>query len=95
MSIILSRGKGGENYALITDAPTSKMSENYSNGFYNTLSNKFKQSIVMTYDFNTEEKRKILSEYNVGSIYIIRSNFPNNDSADRTDLSTDITEIKI
>ena len=57
MAIIISRGKRSDNYSMILDAPTSKMSEKYTNGFYDALSLNFKQRIVATYDFLTRAEK--------------------------------------
>lgn len=95
MAIVTSKAKWSTNYCLISDAPTSKMSKKYSNGFYKALGVNFYQSIVMTYDFLSEEDRKSLLEFKVGSVYRIESTYPAGDREDRTDLTTRIVEISL
>jgi DNA sulfur modification protein DndD len=96
ISILTSKAKWSENYALISDAPTAKMAKGYSDGFYETLGKSFKQSIVMTYDFIDPEDRKTLINnsiaFNLGSIHIIESHFPNGNRDDRSDLEVIIKE---
>jgi len=89
IAILTSNAKWSENYALISDAPTAKMAKGYSEGFYEALSKHFKQSIVMTYDFISPEERLALRQNNsfeMGSIYLIESHFPNGNREDRSDL---------
>jgi DNA sulfur modification protein DndD len=93
MAVVTLRALWSQNYCLISDAPTSKMSRKYSKGFYESLSNNFKQSIVMTYDFLKPEEREFLQEIGVGSIYKIESQYPNGDRSDRSDLFIKITEV--
>ena len=93
MAIINSRGVLAETYTFVTDAPTSKMAKEYSHGFYNTLSRNFSQSIVTTYDFSDEKEWSILSEFNVGSAYLLTPVFDNKDRDDRTTLSVNIQEV--
>lgn len=95
MAIITSKPLWSQNYSLISDAPTSKMSKKYSNGFYAALSQNFEQSIVMTYDFLSEDDRSTLRDLNIGNIYKITSNYPHGDREDRSDLSIDIAEVSL
>jgi len=95
MSIINSRGKWSENYSLILDAPTSKMAEKYTLGFYETLGKTFKQSIVTTYDFIDSDLNNLKEQFNLGSVYIIKSLYPNGDRTDRTDLSIEINKVEL
>jgi len=95
MAIIISRGKWSENYSLILDAPTAKMAEKYTYGFYEALGSKFSQSIVMTYDFINVEQRNLLKSFNVGNVYTIESFFPNHDSTDNNDLEVLIKEVQL
>jgi DNA sulfur modification protein DndD len=93
MAVVTSKPKWSQNYCLISDAPTSKMSKKYSKGFYESLNKYFKQSIVMTYDFVQSEERDFLRELGVGSVHKIESQYPHGDRADRSDLSIQITEV--
>lgn len=98
MAILTARAKWSDNYTLITDAPTSKMAEEYSKGFYEALSTNFSQSIVMTYDFINIEDRKAFILTNgkkIGSIHIVKSDYPNGNRDDRTDLRTIIEGISL
>ncbi|MCC5452867.1 AAA family ATPase [Rheinheimera sp. UJ51] len=95
MSILTARAKWSLNYSLISDAPTSKMANNYTNGFYKVLSNRFKQSIVMTYDFLDDERRAILKDFNVGNVYKIEPKNLSGNSDNRTELSINISEVEI
>jgi len=93
MAILTARAKWSDNYTLISDAPTSKMAENYTFGFYKTLSNKFKQSIVTTYDFLEDDRKAILKNFNIGNVYQIEPSSPAGDSDNRSDLSVNIREV--
>ena len=93
MAIIISRGSSSVNYALILDAPTSKMSENYTKGFYETLGNNFTQSIVVTYDFLDEDVSRYASNFNLSRVYKLTSDNMGDDRADRTSLSVKLCEI--
>ena len=95
MAIIMSRAKWSDNYSLILDAPTSKMAENYTQGFYDTIGENFTQSIVTTYDFINEDHRQLLQEFNLGNVYTVESHFPNNDSSDRADLEIVISRVQL
>ncbi|MBT6045224.1 MAG: AAA family ATPase [Candidatus Scalindua sp.] len=86
MAIIKSKGKSANNYTLISDAPTSKMAREYSFGFYSTLSDKFTQSIVTTYDFNEEKDWDQLKKFNIGKAYHLESVYEGGDRNDRSDL---------
>ena len=93
MAILLSKGKRSENYTMILDAPTSKMAENYTGGFYSVLSTNFKQSIVATYDFLDKEAESIKSAFNVSNIYKVESVFTGDDRTDRSTLETKIVRM--
>ena len=94
MAILTMRNKWSDNYSLVADAPTSKMAERLSNGFYTALSSKFTQSIVITYDFLKEDQRDFLKTINTGAIYRIRPN-TGGVREDLTRLSIDIEEISL
>lgn len=93
MAIITSTERWSQHYCLISDAPTSKMAENYTQGFYRELGKQFTQSIIMTYDFLSEESRSMLSEFKIGKVYKIKSNFPGGNRNDRSDLNVIIEEL--
>lgn len=93
MSILTDQYSWSENYTLISDAPASAMGQANTLGFYETLSKKFKQSIVMTYDFygvSEEELKQSLSGMVIGKVYELRSNIE--DSNDLAQLKIDIVE---
>ena len=91
MSIVGSRATGRGNYALICDAPTSKMDFEYSMGFYRTVSEEYEQSILMTFDFADDSQQ--FDDLSVGAAYRINARFPNGDKNDRNDLSIDVKRI--
>lgn len=93
MAIVTHRESWISNYCLISDAPTSKMAEEYSLGFYQALSKNFEQSIVMTYDFINETAESLIEKANVSTFYKIKANYPNGDRNDRTDLNIKIMEL--
>ena len=93
MSVLTAKELWSKNFCLISDAPTAKMSSNYSDGFYEALGNNFQQSIVMTYDFLDSKHREKLKEFNVGKVFQIKSNYPNGDRTRRDDLHTIIEEL--
>ena len=96
ISILTSKAKWSENYSLISDAPTAKMAKSYSDGFYEALSQNFKQSIVMTYDFiEAKERENLLKNkaFKIGSIHLIESHFPEGNRDDRSDLEILIREV--
>ncbi|MEG3346094.1 AAA family ATPase [Pseudoalteromonas sp. B5MOD-1] len=96
IAILTSKAKWSENYSLISDAPTAKMAKGYSDGFYEALSQNFKQSIVMTYDFIEAKERENLlrnQAFKIGSLHLIESHFPNGNRDDRSDLEVLIKEV--
>lgn len=93
MAVINSRETFSQHFCMVTDAPTAKMSREYSNGFYDALGNNFKQSIVMTYDFLDAENESY-KNLNLGKVYKITADYPNGDRTDRSDLSVRISEVK-
>lgn len=93
MAIVSAKGRSSEFYPLITDAPTSKFSDNYTIGFCQAVSKVFKQSIIMSYDFyhNKALHKRLLSEVeNKGTIHIIEPNVPEENRVNRNDLKTKI-----
>ena len=95
MAVVTSRARWSTNYALISDAPTSKMAKNYSYGFYSALGENFQQSIVMTYDFLSEEDRETLRDFKMGNVHRIESIYPSGNREDRSDLSIKISRVSI
>ena len=93
MAILKSRELWSQNFTMVTDAPTSKMATEYSQGFYEALGKNFTQSIVMTYDFLNKEDLSRLSDLNIGKVYSIEALYPNGNRDDRTDLSVGIHEV--
>ncbi len=93
MAVVTSRAQWSKNYCLISDAPTSKMAKKYSRGFYKSLGENFRQSIVMTYDFVSEEDREELAELEVGTVHKIEAVYPGGDRENRADLYVTITEV--
>jgi len=93
MAIIRSRGKFADNFTFISDSPTSKMYKEYSQGFYDTISRNFKQSIITTYDFSDSNNWSELKKFNIGSAYFLKSKYDSEDRADRSSISISITEI--
>lgn len=97
MAIVSAKGKSTETYPLITDAPTSKFSDNYTIGFCNALGNVFSQSIIMSYDFyhNEELRNRLLTEVeHVGKVYTIEPFTEEGKRESRTSLKTKIEVIK-
>ena len=95
MSVVTSKAQWSDNYCLISDAPTSKMSEKYTYGFYKALGDHFKQSIIMTYDFLDDNDRKVLNDFNLGSVHKIESVYPGGNKDDRTDLHINISQVSL
>lgn len=93
MAILTLRAKWSKNYCLITDAPTSKMAKNYSEGFYNALGSNFSQSIVMTYDFADVDDIDHFYDMKINRVYKITPFYPNGDREDRKDLSVNLKRI--
>jgi DNA sulfur modification protein DndD len=97
MAIVSMRGNSRETFPLITDAPTSKFSDNYTIGFCNTLGSIYAQSIIMSYDFfhNEELKKNLLENVkNVGAVYVIQPNTREDNRENRDTLATYKTRIK-
>ena len=95
MAIVTAKGKS-EFHPLISDAPTSKFSDNYTIGFCDTVSDVFAQSIILSYDFyhNLELRKRLLKEVrNLGAIYIIEPSSSEKDRMNRKDLFTKITAL--
>tara|TARA_R110002050_G_scaffold254172_2_gene392628 strand:+ start:3945 stop:6143 length:2199 start_codon:yes stop_codon:yes gene_type:complete len=93
MAIVTAKGKS-EFYPLISDAPTSKFSDNYTIGFCNTVDDVFVQSIIFSYDFyhNIVLRDRLLAEVgNLGAVFLIEPSIKEENRTNRKELSTSIT----
>jgi len=86
-------------YPLISDAPTSKFTENYAIGFCRTASQVYNQSIIMSKDFynNQTLQERVFREVGgqLGSVYIIEPALPpDSGRTDRNMLETNITRLR-
>jgi DNA sulfur modification protein DndD len=93
MAVLKSREKWSQNYCLVSDAPTAKMAFNYSGGFYEALGKNFRQSIVITYDFLSINKKSDIEVNNLGNVYKLNAVIPAGDRTTRDDLYTEIKEM--
>lgn len=92
MAIVSAKGKS-DFYPLISDAPTSKFSDNYTIGFCNTVGEVYNQSIIISYDFfhNEALRERLFKEVdNLGSVYEITPSISEENRISRTELSTNI-----
>lgn len=97
---IISARKGSRDtdlYTLITDAPTSAFDEEYTIGFCKAVSNVYKQSIIMSYEFYKNEnlRRELLTSKDIklGKVYKIEPNIPEEERKNRNSLTTIITPL--
>ena len=93
MAIVTAKGKS-DFHPLISDAPTSKFSDNYTIGFCNTVDDVFAQSIILSYDFyhNLALRDRLLNEVNnLGAVYLIEPSVKEENRSNRKKLSTNIT----
>ena len=95
MAIISAKktSRTAEMYPLISDAPMSKFTENYTVGFCRTASEVYTQSIIMSKDFHHNEvllKRLFAEVQNIGNVYVIEPSVPEDKRNDRNDLETKI-----
>jgi DNA sulfur modification protein DndD len=93
MAIVTAKGKS-DFHPLISDAPTSKFSDNYTIGFCNTVDDVFAQSIILSYDFyhNLALRERLLKEVdNLGAVYLIDPSIKEENRTNRKELSTSIT----
>lgn len=97
---IISARKGSRDtdlYTLITDAPTSAFDEEYTIGFCKAVSNVYKQSIIMSYEFYKNEnlRRELLTSKDIklGKVYKIEPNIPEEERKNRNTLTTIITPL--
>ncbi len=98
MAIISAKksSRAAEMYPLISDAPMSKFTENYTVGFCRTASEVYTQSIIMSKDFHYNEvllERLFAEVENIGNVYVIESSVPEDKRNDRNDLETKIRRI--
>lgn len=96
MAIVSAKGRSAEFYPLITDAPTSKFSDNYTISFCKTVGEVFSQCIIMSYDFyhNTSLRQRLFSEVpNLGTINVITPSINENERTNRNELKTIIKRI--
>jgi DNA sulfur modification protein DndD len=81
-------------YTLITDAPMSVFGEDYTIGFCKTVSQVYKQSIIMSKEFYRNEKlRKELltsQEIKLGKVYLITPSIKEEERVNRNSLATNI-----
>jgi len=95
MAIISAKktSRAAEMYPLISDAPMSKFTENYTVGFCRTASEVYTQSIILSKDFHHNEvllKRLFAEVQNIGNVYVIEPSVPEDKRNDRNDLETKI-----
>lgn len=96
MAIISARqgSRDTELYTLITDAPMSVFGEDYTLGFCKTVSNVYRQSIIMSKEFYKNEtlRRQLLndSDIRLGKVYMITPSTPESQRTNRNGLSTHI-----
>jgi DNA sulfur modification protein DndD len=86
-------------YTLITDAPSSKFTDNYTIGFCKTVSETYGQSIIMSKDFHTNLvlRDRLLDSNEVpklGNVYLITPSVSEENRSDRNNLATKIEKIK-
>jgi DNA sulfur modification protein DndD len=99
MAIISAKSNDGivSFYSLITDAPTSVFGEDYTIGFCKTVSKVYRQSIIMSKEFykNHALRTELMtnSEIKIGKVYMITPSIPENERADRKNLSTKIEQL--
>lgn len=99
MAIISAKSNDGavSLYSLITDAPTSVFGEDYTIGFCKTVSNVYRQSIVMSKEFykNQELRNKLMTDFNIkiGKVYMISPSVSESEREDRKSLTTQITPL--
>lgn len=99
MAIISARqgARDTDLYTLITDAPMSVFGEDYTIGFCKTVSNVYRQSIIMSKEFykNKELRTQLLTntEIKLGKVYLITPSIPENSRSNRNSLSTNIEKL--
>ncbi|MFY0697656.1 MAG: AAA family ATPase [Balneola sp.] len=99
MAIISARQSTRDTqlYTLISDAPMSVFGEDYTIGFCKTVSQVYRQSIIMSKDFykNDKLREQLLNseEINLGKIYMIKPNLPEEERESRHKLATEINSL--
>ena len=99
MAIISARQSSRDTdlYTLITDAPMSVFGEDYTIGFCKTVSNVYRQSIIMSKEFykNTTLREQLLTnpDIKLGKVYLISPSIPENERSNRNRLSTKIVKL--
>lgn len=96
MAIISARkaSRDTDLYTLITDAPMSVFGDDYTLGFCKTVSQVYKQSIIMSKEFyrNQTLRKELLEndEIRLGKVYMITPSIPETDRTNRKSLATNI-----
>lgn len=99
MAIISARqgSRDTDLYTLITDAPMSVFGEDYTIGFCKTVSNVYRQSIIMSKEFykNLSLREQLLTNPNIklGKVYLITPSIPENKRSNRNSLTTNIEKL--
>jgi DNA sulfur modification protein DndD len=79
-------------YTLITDAPMSVLGEDYTIGFCKTVSQVYRQSIIMSKEFyrNTELRNRLFNdkEIKLGKVYLITPSISEEERMNRNNLTT-------
>lgn len=96
MAIISARkvSRDTDLYTLITDAPMSVFGDDYTIGFCKTVSQVYKQSIIMSKEFYRNEtlRKELLTneEIRLGKVYMITPSIPETERTNRKSLATNI-----
>lgn len=96
MAIISARkaSRDTDLYTLITDAPMSVFGDDYTLGFCKTVSQVYRQSIIMSKEFyrNDNLRKELLEneEIRLGKVYMITPTIPETDRSNRKSLATNI-----
>jgi len=99
MAIISARQNTRDTqlYTLISDAPMSVFGEDYTIGFCKTVSEVYRQSIIMSKDFykNDKLRHQLLNsdEINLGQVYMIKPNLPEGERESRHKLAIEINSL--
>lgn len=99
MAIISARqgSRDTDLYTLITDAPMSVFGEDYTIGFCKTVSNVYRQSIIMSKEFyqNEDLRRDLMNDDEIkrGNIYMITPSIPEKERTNRNGLETKIEKL--
>lgn len=78
--ISLNEEKSGVAYPFITDAPTSALDEDTSYAYLMSISETFKQSIIITKDISKEKIKDLKKNKNITSIYTLETEGPKNET---------------